>query len=317
MSRAMITRMTGADVESPWHCAVCGSADGEERFRLPTDGTEGGVNGEAFRPSADRFGSTTGRVLRCRRCGHASVAQPPEKVAVADAYADAVDEVSLREQEGQVATADRALEEIEKLGPVAAVCDLGCWTGSFLLAAQKRGWEAVGVEPSVWASSEARGRDLDVRTTALETHGLEPGRFRLVVFADVLEHLVDPGAAVDIAHELLAPGGLLYVTVPDAGSRLARMMGRRWWSVLPMHLQYFTRSSMRRLLEDHGFAVRSIRTHAKKFSARYYAERLGGYSPAVERAAVGVLRKAGRADRLIAPDFRDRMAVIAERRSTP
>ena len=299
----------------PWQCAVCGSSQGEERFRLPTDGTEGGVDGEAFRPSADRFGATTGRVLRCRRCGHSSVADPPEPVAVSEAYADAVDEVSLREQQGQVATADKALQEIESFGPLGAVCDLGCWTGSFLVAAQERGWEAVGVEPSLWASSEARSRGLDVRTTELETHGLEPGHFRLVVLADVLEHLTEPGHAVDIAHELLVPEGILYVTVPDAGSRLARMMGRRWWSVLPMHLQYFTRASMRRLLEDRGFTVRSVRTDAKAFTARYYAERLGGYSWALERAGVGLLRRVGQADRLIAPDFRDRMAVIAVKRS--
>jgi hypothetical protein len=80
-----------------------------------------------------------------------------------------------------------------------------------------------------------------------------------------------------------------------------------------MHLQYFTRGSMRRLLEGSGFTVASIRTHAKAFSARYYAERLGGYSPAVERAATRVLQTVHQDRRLVAPDFRDRMEVIATR----
>jgi hypothetical protein len=44
---------------------------------------------------------------------------------------------------------------------------------------------------------------------------------------------------------------------------------------------------------------------------RYYLERLGGYSPPLARALVRGARAARVADRIWAPDFRDRMAVIA------
>jgi hypothetical protein len=128
---------------------------------------------------------------------------------------------------------------------------------------------------------------------------------------DVLEHLTDPQDAVDEVHSLLEPGAAFYLTVPDAGSLLARAMGRRWWSVLPMHLQYFTRDTMARMLNAHGFRVVSARTHTKVFTARYYAERLGGYKPEVASAAVGVLARVGVADRLISPNFGDRLEVIA------
>ena len=88
-------------------------------------------------------------------------------------------------------------------------------------------------------------------------------------------------------------------------------MGKRWWSVLPMHVQYFSRASLRRLLEAHGYEVLMMRTHAKVFSARYYAERLAGYSALLERVAQGSLRAVRQSDRLVAPDFRDRMLVVA------
>ena len=35
--------------------------------------------------------------------------------------------------------------------------------------------------------------------------------------------------------------------LPDAGSALARRMGARWWSVIPTHVQYFTRASLAQL----------------------------------------------------------------------
>jgi SAM-dependent methyltransferase len=219
--------------------------------------------------------------------------------------------VSLREERGQVETARRGLRDIERFVRPGRVVDLGCWTGSFLDAARERGWSTVGIEPSHWASNRARERGLDVRTGSIDEHGLEPATFSLVVMCDVIEHLVDPGAGLDRVRALLRPDGALYLTLPDAGSGLARAMGGKWWSVLPMHVQYFTRDSLTRLLERHGFAVRSLRTHAKVFSARYYAERLGGYTPLLERAAVGLVRGLGAADRLVAPDFRDRMAVVA------
>jgi hypothetical protein len=88
-------------------------------------------------------------------------------------------------------------------------------------------------------------------------------------------------------------------------------MGRRWWSVIPTHVQYFTRNSVRMLLDRHGYAVLSMETAPKAFSVRYYLERVGGYDQGVAAALVRGAERARLADRLWAPDFRDRMLVVA------
>jgi hypothetical protein len=138
-------------------------------------------------------------------------------------------------------------------------------------------------------------------------------QYQAVVMCDVLEHLSDPGSAIDLVGSILDRRGVLYLTVPDAGSVIARVMGRRWWSVLPMHVQYFTRSSMGRLLRDRGFTVRHVRSHAKVFTAEYYAERLGGYGVGLEKPVEAALRALRMEHRLVAPNFFDRMEVIATR----
>jgi SAM-dependent methyltransferase len=143
---------------------------------------------------------------------------------------------------------------------------------------------------------------------------LEPGAYQAVVCCDVLEHLADPGAAVARFGELLAPGGVLYVTVPDAGSRLARAMGRRWWGIVPMHLQYFSRSSMHLLLSRHGFDVRFVGTHPKLFSLRYYARRAASLLPRGGGPLTRALDRSRRGARLVGPDFGDRMELVAVRR---
>jgi SAM-dependent methyltransferase len=158
---------------------------------------------------------------------------------------------------------------------------------------------------------------LDVRTEDLFDADLPHGEFDAVVLGDVIEHLPDPGAALDRIGELLAPGGVLWLALPDAGSRLARAMGRRWWSVIPTHVQYFTRDSLSRLLERHGYEVLAVRTAPKAFTVRYYLGRIGGYSQRLGDTLVRGVERVGVADRIWAPDFRDRMAVVARYRGAP
>ncbi|MEA2478993.1 MAG: hypothetical protein QOJ07_915, partial [Thermoleophilaceae bacterium] len=58
-------------------------------------------------------------------------------------------------------------------------------------------------------------------------------------------------------------------------------------------------------------------TAPKAFSVRYYLSRIGGYSPPLAGALVRGAQLAGVADRMWAPDFRDRMAVVARAPSPP
>jgi hypothetical protein len=83
--------------------------------------------------------------------------------------------------------------------------------------------------------------------------------------------------------------------------------------VIPTHVQYFTRVSLAALLERHGFEVVHADTQPKAFTVRYYLGRVGGYSPPLGRALERGAQAARLADRVWAPDFRDRMLVIARR----
>jgi SAM-dependent methyltransferase len=272
-------------------------------------------------PTTDRFGTALSDLVRCTRCGHRQTEPMPADAVLESAYADAASDDYVDEEAGQRETARRALERIEHhLVPDPSngaprprrLLDLGCWVGFLLSEARERGWEATGVEPSQFASAFARDRlGLDVHTGDLLSAPLPLGRYDAIVLGDVIEHLPRPGAALDRMATLLRPGGLAWMALPDAGSAVARRLGRRWWSVIPTHVQFFTRGSIRALLERHEWTVLEIQTAPKAFSVRYYLERVGGYSPPVARLLVRGARAAGVADRMWAPDFRDRMAVIA------
>jgi SAM-dependent methyltransferase len=227
------------------------------------------------------------------------------------AYSEAESEDYEAEEEGQRATARATLR---LLGRPGRLLDLGCWVGFLASEAARAGWQVTGVEPSRWAAERARSRGVDVVEAPLLEAPLPEASFDAITLGDLIEHFTDPGAALDRVAALLAPGGLVWIATPDAGSRLARLLGPRWWSVIPTHLHLFTRRSLTRLLERHGFEVLALGTSPKTFSVEYYLNRLAGYWPPLARAAVAVARALGLANRLWTPDFRDRMYVVARRR---
>jgi SAM-dependent methyltransferase len=80
--------------------------------------------------------------------------------------------------------------------------------------------ELIGLDLDVAGVEDARGRGyeahaLDCRDVdAVRALGLPPAD--LVVAGEVIEHLDDPGSFLDGLHALVAPGGLLVVTTPNA-----------------------------------------------------------------------------------------------------
>lgn len=289
-------------------CAACGADELRARIAVASE-----TGAESLIPSTRQFGTALADIVRCTRCGHMQLDPMPDEEFLAVAYRQAASEDYIEEEAGQRETARRTLMQIEaQTSARGALADLGCWVGFLLAEARERGWDATGIELSEFGSTYARDRlGLSVIHDDLFSAELPSAAFDVVTLGDVIEHLIAPGEALARIRELLVPGGLLWMALPDAGSRLARAMGRRWWSVLPTHVQYFTRHSMATLLTRHGFELLTITTAPKAFTVGYYLDRIGGYSPVAGKALGSTATAIGIADRMWAPDFRDRMAVMA------
>ncbi len=291
----------------PGRCAVCGQAALQPHLRVAGEIGELGLI-----PSTDSYGTALSDIARCTRCGHMQLETFPSAAELDDAYADAASADYVEEEAGQRATAAAVLERIERYVEPGRLLDLGCWVGFLLAEARDRGWEGIGIEPSEYAAAYAHDHlGLEVRNVGLFEAELPAQGFDAVFLGDVIEHIPDAGAALDLIHAALAPGGVVALALPDAGSRLARAMGARWWSVLPTHVHYFTRASVTLLLRERGFDPLLVATAPKAFTVSYYLNRLGGYSESLAAALAGGAESLGIADRIWAPDFRDRMLVIA------
>jgi SAM-dependent methyltransferase len=140
------------------------------------------------------------------------------------------------------------------------VFEVGCAYGFFLELARQR-WCVRGcdiaAEPCTYAAGEF---GLDVECGDFLDLRLERGEVDAFCLWDTIEHLDDPARYLARISELLEPGGLVALTTGDIGSWLARLQGPRWRQIHPpTHLWYFSRDTMRRMLERHGFDVVSFR----------------------------------------------------------
>lgn len=160
--------------------------------------------------------------------------------------------------------------EVAALVPASArrVVDVGCGGGGLghALKQARPELEVRGIE--IVPEQAARARtvldDAIVGTAEGDMPDAWP-RPDCVIFADVLEHLVDPWAALRTWHDRLAPGGTIVVSLPNVGHRevVGGMLRGRWdykdAGVLDRtHLRFFTRETGVEMLESTGFRVSHV-----------------------------------------------------------
>jgi SAM-dependent methyltransferase len=139
------------------------------------------------------------------------------------------------------------------------VLDVGCATGGFLAEAKAAGWDGVGVEFSEFAIEVARKEfGLTVFKGDVFHPELVEDSFGLVTMWHVLEHVLDPLATLAQAKKLLAPGGLLFIELPNWSSVGRRARGVRWSQLKPPeHINFFTPTTLAAAASRAGWRVHS------------------------------------------------------------
>jgi 2-polyprenyl-3-methyl-5-hydroxy-6-metoxy-1,4-benzoquinol methylase len=270
---------------------------------------------DVFRCTCEGYGEHP-QIVRCLQCGHVYANPRWEAEQLVGAYAAVEDALYVREQAARRRTFEHHLHRLESFRSVSSpgtLLDVGAYTGVFLEVAEARGWKALGVEPSRWAAEVARSRGLDVVEGTLEARELQGRQFDAVTMWDVIEHVVDPADELVRTYELLAEGGVIAVHTMDINSLFARLMGRRWPWLMDMHVHYFSRDSLTRLLERTGYEVLWAGAEGRYLSLRYLASRLFALSPPLGRLFGGLVTRTGAADRLMPVNLGDLFTVYARR----
>jgi SAM-dependent methyltransferase len=145
--------------------------------------------------------------------------------------------------------------------PPARLLDAGAGRGRFVAAARAAGYDATGIEPSTRGITAARAIGAPVKQSSIAEASVEPASLDALTLWHVLEHVDDPGAALDRIAGWLRPGGTLLLGVPNLASIQAKLAGARWYHLdVPRHRTHFSERGLHALLAAHGYRVTST-TH--------------------------------------------------------
>lgn len=293
-------------------CDLCGATAVDVlRPAFPSDRSERDPSRMFSASSAVRL---LDRLVKCRGCGLVYVSPRVPARAILDAYGHGEDAVYLEQLAARARSFEALLRRMELLtGGPGRIFDVGAAAGTFLGAAQRRGWTVDGCEPNAWLAAHGQRAGIPIRTGTLDDVASPGVHVDAVTFWDVIEHLPAPSAALTQAAALLEPGGWLFLTFPDIGSRPARMLGMRWPLLRAMHLYYFSGDTMRRMLDRAGFDTVSTTPYTPVLEAGYLLNRTVGTLGAPGRALARLGRRLG-AKRVYLPLALGQTFVAARRR---
>jgi len=308
---------TVASAASGWRmrlvpCNLCGSIEYRERYasRL-TDLTVRDIQ-EIFACTSSAYGEC-GPIVECTSCGFIYQNPQPDPDSLLEAYEDVVDVRYEEEREGRVHTFARALAELEELVPPGRLLDVGSHVGVCVEVARERGWDAHGVEPSRWAASMACSRGLPVTCGTVADLPTDGPELDAVTIWDVIEHLADPVAELRRLHHLVRPGGMVAISTMDVDAPVARLLGRHWPWYMQMHLFYFSRRSLARLVEQAGYEVVAIRRHRRVVRVSYLISRLERRAAFLYPALARLADALNLSQRLVTVDLGDIITLFARK----
>lgn len=232
-------------------------------------------------------------VLKCRTCGlvrqsnyEEALAKLKPEIGDEEFYESAhrpATEVNLLKT---LRTADIQNKIANVFRPATPVLDVGCGNGEFMRALSQVGVVSIGVEPNPQKAAVAMEQlGLNVRASLYQKALFPPESFDVITFIQVLEHVVDPLDALEIAFFHLQPGGYVVIDVPGYHNpRILLFRALKWNRLgkrdfIPTHNFYYTRDTLSEIASRCGFTL--LEAITGRYKVKY------GYRNKLFKSALG------------------------------
>lgn len=211
--------------------------------------------------------------LRCALCRHWYSENPLdlsrlyESAYVSATYGDRFRETFLRilalppersDNTARVARVLRFAHACVTPGKTPTLLDIGSGLGVFPYRMKEAGWDCTVLDPDARAVEHAT-TVVCVRAIKGDFLTIDPdqvGRFDLMTFNKVLEHVIDPIGMLQRATGFLRPNGRVYIELPDG--EVASQHGSQREEFFIEHHHVFSAGSLSMLAERAGFLTLSV-----------------------------------------------------------
>ena len=217
------------------------------------------------------------RIVRCAGCDLLYLNPRPSyswliENIYSDEYHHSLASVDEPLDQNRRALFERQLNGIERHVRPGRLLDVGCGQGGFLGFAARRGWQVFGTEVSPqWITGLEKALPQGTFFCGqMDEVDFRGHRFEAIRLNHVLEHTRNPARELARAAELLGPGGVVYLSVPNAASldtRWKNLLSRLWLKrkryrhfTTLHHLWYFTPKTLGRLANSVGLLAAGLET---------------------------------------------------------
>lgn len=246
------------------NCAICGgnvlTKCGNGRLdleRLESD------------PVLSRYVGHRFNLLRCRSCGFMQPSEVPAGPQYFESLYNQQWSEEWMETDFECTYKDEVfrgiLRTLESKLPKnrRKLLDVGCHVGRMPYLAGRQGWVAEGIELNPrTAAFAAKRTGLTIHRKNAKELAATGLRFDALLLTDVLEHIPEPISLLRNLCELLAPGGVIAIKVPCAGSQILKQRLRHALDHRQdpdictnlIHVNHFGPKSLRLAMQQAGLA---------------------------------------------------------------
>lgn len=207
------------------------------------------------------WGEKGGYVLsRCRRCGVIFTCLE-DGGGLSGFYDSYYDYSQFEIPDVVTASLERLVRSFEPLRRTGRWLDIGFGEGGVLRVAERHGWSCYGLDIAPQALEYGARRGWVVAADAATDDRFPEQGFDVITMIEFIEHVPQSAGFFQMAKRLLRPGGLLYLTTPNAASLNRRLLGLEW-SIFspPEHVTIWTAKGVAIALAAAGFQCRRVRT---------------------------------------------------------
>jgi 2-polyprenyl-3-methyl-5-hydroxy-6-metoxy-1,4-benzoquinol methylase len=257
------------EMERVLKCPICG----DEKRKKVYDSNISDFSSEDFNITDSQYGKTWD-FYKCMNCGFYYSDPTPSSELLVKIYSAVKDPDYETEKGGREDNFNRIIKRILKIKPEKGkLLDVGAATGIFMGLARENNFEVEGIEPSKWAVDFAKKEhNINIHGTDLFSYETDK-KYDIITFLDLIEHLKNPLQGLNKANSLLKDKGLLVIVTPNIESLLPKILKNRWWHFRPPHINFFTKASIKYILNKAGFEIILIKPYHWKFSLYYLISR--------------------------------------------
>jgi 2-polyprenyl-3-methyl-5-hydroxy-6-metoxy-1,4-benzoquinol methylase len=217
------------------------------------------------------------KIYKCNKCElkFSELAALPNK-KVEDKYNNVVDNIYIDEIPHREKYFSSLYKKISyNFHKDHSVLEVGSYYGVFGNIIKPNVKKYSGLELSKHGSDYSKKNyNLEIFNESIEEHSERQLKYDIIVMADVIEHFSNPFKMLETIEKILRPDGLLIFTTYNMDSLYAKITGRNYHWILPMHLFYFSNKTLKNICLENNLRIFKIKNDSRIVSFHYLLNKL-------------------------------------------